>query len=328
MLPPPRAMPVAVVGAGVSGLSCAAALSEAPLEHKVEVYEADESHVGGRLRQTQTRAWPVELGAQFVHGTDGEASKGLLQALEKAGQKQVRSIPWPDACWSAEGGWRRAEADAALKGAESAMENLDGALSSASVAHALAAQSQATLAMASAVYANDYGTDLSRLGAAAVASELAAWESGEDYGVLTGEDARKTNANWSALVKSLSDSLTIKRGARLVRVSHWQEGDSQPLMLHFEDGQTVKAEVAVIALPLTVLREGDVVFDPPLPAWKTRAWCVMQMDNCLKVRFQVANKANQLHPDEDTLQTILVRTIRRCLSRWLWRQVFQFKESR
>lgn len=269
-----------VVGTGIAGLTCASELAKASC--RVLVYEAS-AQIGGRLRQTTSSpSTPsgIELGAQFVHGTSGDMSARLL---DEVGREHVRSLPWPDATYSKERGWCRADDDAVLKAAEEAMEGLESTSAPAteSVAEALADSDTAVLETARAVYSNDYGTDLHGLGAAAVAEELAAWESGEDYGVLVGRQS--SDNNWSVLVKSLAKNLDITTNARLVRIVHWQEGDRKPLELHFSDGRVANAAVAVLALPLTVLREGDVIFDPPLPAWKLRAWCIMQMDNCLKV---------------------------------------------
>lgn len=269
-----------VVGTGIAGLTCASELAKASC--RVLVYEAS-AQIGGRLRQTTSSpSTPsgIELGAQFVHGTSGDMSARLL---DEVGREHVRSLPWPDATYSKERGWCRADDDAVLKAAEEAMEGLESTSAPAteSVAEALADSDTAVLETARAVYSNDYGTDLHGLGAAAVAEELAAWESGEDYGVLVGRQS--SDNNWSVLVKSLAKNLDITTNARLVRVVHWQEGDRKPLELHFSDGRVANAAVAILALPLTVLREGDVIFDPPLPAWKLRAWCIMQMDNCLKV---------------------------------------------
>lgn len=86
---------VVIVGAGVAGLSCAAALARSGL--RVTVVEARD-RVGGRVLTVRPPAGPlpVELGAEFVHGTPPE----LLSAIREAGLTAVPAL---------EGPWRAAD---------------------------------------------------------------------------------------------------------------------------------------------------------------------------------------------------------------------------
>jgi monoamine oxidase len=75
---------VIIIGAGASGLAAARELSAAQLE--VIVLEARD-RIGGRIH-TQFDKWPIELGADFVHGKPPET----LAIAERAGLK-LQSIP-------------------------------------------------------------------------------------------------------------------------------------------------------------------------------------------------------------------------------------------
>ena len=75
---------VAILGAGMSGVSCAREICFALNDddeknaRKVALLEAH-STVGGRCKQTKKIAkWPVELGAEFIHGEVKNPVKDLL----------------------------------------------------------------------------------------------------------------------------------------------------------------------------------------------------------------------------------------------------------
>ena len=108
---------VAILGAGMSGLSCAREICFALRDDdeknalKVALLEAH-STVGGRCKQTRKIAkWPVELGAEFIHGEVKNPVKDLLtetmrreEDLEEDldGKKgtpkrmQCSAFEWPD----------------------------------------------------------------------------------------------------------------------------------------------------------------------------------------------------------------------------------------
>jgi monoamine oxidase len=68
-----------------------------------------------------------------------------------------------------------------------------------------------------------------------------------------------------SLIDPMAEGLDIRFGSVVTRVAHTDDGVTVTL----EDGTTVRAEVAVIALPLNVW--SDVEFDPPLADAKRRA---------------------------------------------------------
>ena len=106
---------VAILGAGMSGLSCAREICFASDDVeknaiKIALLEAN-STVGGRCKQTNKMAkWPVELGAEFIHGEVKNPVKDLItetmrreEDLEdldgkkgKPKRLQFSAFEWPD----------------------------------------------------------------------------------------------------------------------------------------------------------------------------------------------------------------------------------------
>ena len=82
---------VIVIGAGISGLTAAAKLGQSGMS--VLVLEARD-RIGGRIltKRDSTSGFPIELGAEFIHGMAPE----IFQPLQEAGKKiiEVDGRPW------------------------------------------------------------------------------------------------------------------------------------------------------------------------------------------------------------------------------------------
>lgn len=67
--------------------------------------------------------------------------------------------------------------------------------------------------------------------------------------------------------------LDVRLRKRVMRIMHRGEGDTWnlPTRVELEGGEKVDADFVVNTLPLGVLKEGRVAFEPPLPEWKQGA---------------------------------------------------------
>jgi hypothetical protein len=70
---------VAVVGAGIAGLRCADVLSRSGC--RVTLFEA-RSRVGGRVHQVESGGFPMDMGANWIHGTEGNPIMKLARQTE------------------------------------------------------------------------------------------------------------------------------------------------------------------------------------------------------------------------------------------------------
>lgn len=71
-----RPQRVCVVGAGISGLMAAGVLAWEGFE--ATIFEA-RSRIGGRVQQSSWLGCPVDMGASWIHGTEGNPFVGLAR---------------------------------------------------------------------------------------------------------------------------------------------------------------------------------------------------------------------------------------------------------
>nr|WP_232230313.1 FAD-dependent oxidoreductase [Halomonas sp. 1513] len=97
---PPSTSSIAVIGAGIAGLSCARALSAAG--YPVTLFDKARGP-GGRLSSRRAPGAIVDLGAQYFTARDPAFQAQLNDWLE-----QGLVAPWPTSLWRSEaGGWQR-----------------------------------------------------------------------------------------------------------------------------------------------------------------------------------------------------------------------------
>ena len=279
-----------VIGAGAAGLSAARVLAARGL--KAIVVEASD-RVGGRVLHDDTLCpYPIELGPEFIHGEcDNKLLDLVRSGVDGRPNADVVELEWPNYYYfGKEGDLLSAEA-ADEQPDVAAMHEAFEALSehNEEFAHTLPEQSllqyfassglsSRVLDLADAIFANDYGADASDVGLHEVVHEQRHWAYGEKYLVLKGaclHDAMKTLAKGLDVRKGWAvESLRVLPGGRAVMVSD-------------ASGRRLIAKSAVVSVPLPVLQQGDVKFDPPMPLTHSKAVNALNMGSALKVVVRV-----------------------------------------
>ena len=241
---------VIVVGAGAAGLAAAHELSGSG--HDVLVVEARE-RIGGRVHTRTLGGAPVDLGASWIHGIDGNP------LTELAATAEVDWIPSDFASVVVRDANGESIRDRELDAAERRLASLlapaprgrpiGDALETAG--ETLTDRERDVLRYVVAVeLEHEFGVDVNELPRAAI-------DEGDELG---GGDAL-VPVGMLQLLAPLAASAPIRTSTIVRRVNYGTDGVEVVL----DDGETLDADRVVVTVPLGVLRAGDIDFDPPLP---------------------------------------------------------------
>lgn len=249
---------VVVIGAGVSGLAAARRLADAGVA--VTVVEA-RSRLGGRTWTDTSLGLPIDLGAAWIHGSEGNP---LIELAAQVGARTVDtdfedvvvlqdgSVVDPAAVDAAGREWTRIITDV--------YSMTDDAGPDASLADALV----------------DAGADLDDplmqwCVAGAIGSEYAAdpnelslrWFGHE--GEFDGPDLILPGG-YRQIVDHLARGLDVRLGAEVTRIAY-----GGAMVTVETAGEVFEADRVIVTVPLGVLKADTIVFDPPLPEDKQQA---------------------------------------------------------
>lgn len=244
---------VVVVGAGLAGLTAAAALDAAGFD--VTVLEARD-RIGGRLHTVEPSGWdiPVERGASWVHDTGASDLPAQLDGLG------IETVPFDYATVVL--GLDRAPLDDDSFGDEGA--------AAVEAAVAWAADQAGDRSLAEALEESGAAADVdpgeleffletevvTEYGAGA--DELSArwgFEEGTE-----GDDLLVTGG-YGRVADALADGLEVRRSQPVDQITVTADATT----VRTADGTQLAADRVVVTVPLGVLQAGTIAFEPPLP---------------------------------------------------------------
>ncbi|MEM6431965.1 MAG: NAD(P)/FAD-dependent oxidoreductase, partial [Deinococcota bacterium] len=273
-------MKTVVIGAGMAGLAAAQDTQQAG--HEVTVLEA-KARIGGRTRTDyELSSVPVELGAEFIHG-----SKVATWELVK--QASLTTAHWTkqaDALVQLEPphAQRANESLITMQDAQQQFDDFDVTrtwhlpdepLQPAESWQAYLVRlgfSEMQLRYVTRSFANAVSDSADRFCADETLQSLQDETDGEgDYRILEG---------YSKLTACLADGLDIRLSTPVTRIN-WQK-DRVNIYTH-ED--ILEADNVIITVPLGVLKAGHIRFVPDLPELKQEALAGLRMGPVIKLVY-------------------------------------------
>jgi monoamine oxidase len=232
---------IAVIGAGLAGATVAARLAAADMQ--VTVFEARD-RIGGRVHSVVDDSWPmpVQLGAWLF----GEGDDDLRERMEAWEIGAVDLTPEQ---------WRTPEGDADPVDPQP----LQAAIASAQAAPADVALSEALVEAGADPEDPSTAALLAYLAtrAGADAAELSTWFPP----LLPAAPVAGARDDLTPLVEDALDGVEVSLSSPISRLAY----DDAGVSVRLGTGEALSFDRVIVTVPLGVLQEQDLEFDPPLP---------------------------------------------------------------
>lgn len=277
---------IIIIGAGAAGLEAAHQLSLANIEF--ELLEAN-NYVGGRIKALENWSdMPIELGAEFIHGTNSIHYQYALQAgciMKPQGPDCLELLNGKEIIKGSEEEIAKVQANQLLANPLKTMYlNDDG--SEMNLKQLIEKEQFCPNMKAVALtYSLSYcGTDFENVGAhSSIHADSSYFKI---YGDETIHCLNMTNEQ--ILKATYGQQLWDK--AKLNIVVSKIDYSGSGVVVTDTHGNTYEGSGVIITVPITILQDGDIKFVPELPYDKQRAINAVKMDAMIKIFIRFKEK--------------------------------------
>ena len=258
---------VIIIGAGISGLAAAEKLTSEGIE--VLILEAQE-RVGGRLRTDRSLGFAFDEGASWIHGSDGNP---ITQVAEDAGASTFLTDDENLKVFDKDGSEYQEDGEKEYESFEEACAHVerkgDNEASFEDVfkeEYAEKMEDRLWKYMLSAYLEFDVGGDISKMNSGYYADDK----------MYNGVDVIMTNG-YDLIAEHLAKDLDIRYNEKVSAIDY-----SSDKVKITSSGGSYEAEVVIVTVPLGVLKNGVIDFEPKLSDKKQQAIDGLEMGSVNK----------------------------------------------
>ncbi|MCA9996047.1 MAG: FAD-dependent oxidoreductase [Anaerolineales bacterium] len=286
---------IIVIGAGMAGLGAARTLHEAG--YAVRVLEGRD-RIGGRTHTDYSLGTAVDLGASWIHGSNGNPMTPLAQKFGVGGSHTDFDNENGDSLLVFDHDGTPLDVAEYTEGKQHFVAMFTHLTASqlvtlppgASVAEVMALPDLTELTPTQRKGYDFIGSVSMQLLDAADPSDVD-WQMEQDYLTLPGGDLMLHGGGYGQIVHGLAEGLAIETA---VSVHHISTSDSG-VVIETSNG-TYHADRVVLTVPLGVLQAGMITFDPPLPEGKVTAVNRLGMGQFEKLALRFPHRFWPHHP--------------------------------
>ena len=259
---------VIIIGAGAAGLYAAYLLKSKGIDF--QILEAS-NRSGGRLGKLEGFAdYPIDIGAQWLHGQNSIVGDLINHSKTTISKDDSEGVFWYDN-----------KLTSALPKDIQAIFEEDNLPDISFEDYAKRKGFGDDYKYIVERIAGDQGADASRISAKYNQKEEEKWSSGEDDFKF-----KKTFFDLfnDEIISKVKNDITLNTIVKKIDYT------SNQVIITDDSNNTYQADKVILTVPITILKDEDIDFDPPLPDTKLEAFQKIGMDAGMKVFMKFRNK--------------------------------------